>query len=57
MTVKEITIRLRVSPQTVVRWIKDGKIKATKRRNKKILFYEIEETDFSTYLESVTKKD
>jgi len=57
MTVKEITIRLRVSPETVVRWIKGGKIKATKRRNKRILFYEIEETDLITYLESVTKKD
>ena len=57
MTVKEIATRLKVSPQTVIRWINGGKIKATKRRNKKILFYEIEETDLITYLESVTKKD
>ena len=57
MTVKEITIRLRVSRETVVRWIKGGKLKATKRLNKRILFYEIEETDLITYLESVTKKD
>ena len=57
MTIKEITIRLRVSPETVIRWIKGGKLKATKVRNQKIFGYEIEEADFNTYLESVTKKD
>ena len=57
MTVKEIATRLKVSPQTVVRWINGGKLKATKRRNKRILLYEIEETDLTNYLESVTKKD
>ena len=57
MTIKEIALKLRVSTETVTRWIKDGKLKATKRRRQKILFYEIEETDLATYLESVNKKD
>jgi len=57
MTVKEIALKLRVSPETVCKWIRSGKLKATKRLRQKILFYEIEQTDFSTYLESVTKKD
>jgi len=57
MTVKEIATRLKVSPSTVGSWIRIGALKATKRRNQKILSYEIEESDLDTYLESVTKKD
>ena len=56
MTVKEIATRLKVSPQTVGRWINSGKLKATKRRRQKILGYEIEESDFNTYLEFLNKK-
>jgi len=55
MTVKEIALKLRVSPETVGKWIRSGKLKATKIRNQKILVYEIEESDLDTYLESVTK--
>ena len=57
MTVKEIALKLRVSPETVGKWIRSGKLKATKIRNQKILVYEIEESDLDTYLESVTKKE
>jgi len=57
MTIKELAIRLQVSPRTVSRWINSGKLKATKKRRQKILGYEIEESDLDTYLESVTKKD
>jgi len=57
MTVKEIATRLKVSPQTVGRWINSGKLKATKRRRQKILGYEIEESDFNTYLEFLNKKE
>jgi len=57
MTVKEVAIRLKVSPSTVGSWIRIGALKATKIRNQKILVYEIEESDLDTYLESVTKKE
>jgi len=53
MTVKEIALKLRVSPETVGKWIRSGKLKATKRLRQKILFYEIEQTDFNTYLEEL----
>ena len=57
MTIKELAIRLQVSPQTVSRWINSGKLKATKKRRQKILGYEIEESDFNTYLEFLNKKE
>jgi len=53
MTVKEIALKLRVSPETVGKWIRSGKLKATKIRNQKILVYEIEESDLDTYLEEL----
>ena len=56
MTTGEIATRLKVSPQTVGRWINSDKLKATKRRRQKILGYEIEESDFNTYLEFLNKK-
>jgi len=57
MTTGEIATRLKVSPQTVGRWINSGKLKATKKRRQKILGYEIEESDFNTYLEFLNKKE
>ena len=57
MTRQEIATRLKVSPQTVSRWIVEGKLKATKVRRQKIFGYEIKEADLDTYLESVAKND
>ena len=53
MKIKEIAKKLRVSTATVTRWINGGKLKATMKRTEKLLAYEIEETDLTTYLEEL----